>query len=102
LSIFFGVEMFKLRREPYTQAMFVSFYIMVLILGLGGTTALAVNPARDCGPRLAHALLPIPGKGSSECHYAGAPFFAPFVGTAYEAALYSGIQALYKSGSEEL
>jgi glycerol uptake facilitator protein len=40
--------------------------------GLGGTTGFAINPARDLGPRIAHAILPIPGKGSSEFGYGGA------------------------------
>lgn len=48
--------------------------------GLGGPTAYAANPARDLGPRIAHAILPIPGKGSSEWAYAWIPFFAPLVG----------------------
>jgi glycerol uptake facilitator protein len=37
--------------------------------GLGGTTGFAINPARDLGPRIAHAILPIPGKGSSDFAY---------------------------------
>lgn len=51
--------------------------------GLGGPTAYAANPARDLGPRIAHAILPIPGKGHSEWAYAWIPFFAPLVGLNY-------------------
>lgn len=47
--------------------------------GLGGPTAYAANPARDLGPRVAHALLPIPGKGPSEWSYAWIPVLAPLV-----------------------
>ncbi|KAJ3409101.1 hypothetical protein HDV05_004576 [Chytridiales sp. JEL 0842] len=47
----------------------IGFYIMVLILALGGPTGLACNPARDLAPRLAHWVLPIPGKGGSELRY---------------------------------
>jgi glycerol uptake facilitator protein len=49
-------------------------------LSLGGSTGYAINPVRDLGPRLAHALLPIPGKGSSEWPYAWIPVIAPAVG----------------------
>ncbi|MGB2628354.1 MAG: MIP/aquaporin family protein [Candidatus Acidiferrum sp.] len=51
-------------------------------LSLGGTTGYAINPARDLGPRLAHALLPIPGKGSSDWGYALVPILGPLVGGA--------------------
>jgi len=49
-------------------------------LSLGGTTGYAINPARDFGPRLAHALLPIPGKGSSGWSYAPVPIIGPVIG----------------------
>jgi glycerol uptake facilitator protein len=49
-------------------------------LSLGGTTGYAINPARDLGPRLAHALLPIPGKGGSNWKYALIPVFGPLLG----------------------
>jgi glycerol uptake facilitator protein len=49
-------------------------------LSLGGTTGYAINPARDLGPRLAHALLPIPGKGSSDWGYAWVPVVGPLLG----------------------
>lgn len=49
-------------------------------MSLGGTTGYAINPARDFGPRLAHALLPIPGKGGSDWGYAWIPFFGPICG----------------------
>jgi len=49
-------------------------------LSLGGTTGYAINPARDLGPRIAHAVLPIAGKGSSDWGYALIPVAAPMVG----------------------
>jgi glycerol uptake facilitator protein len=49
-------------------------------LSLGGTTGYAINPARDFGPRLAHTLLPIAGKGGSDWGYAWVPVFGPAVG----------------------
>src|SRR5215471_8286096 len=65
----------------------------VLILGiglsLGGPTGYALNPARDLGPRLAHALLPIPGKGSSDWSYAWIPVIAPVIGGIAGAGLFA-------------
>jgi glycerol uptake facilitator protein len=51
-------------------------------LSLGGTTGYAINPARDLGPRLAHAILPIAGKGGSDWGYAAIPVIGPLVGGA--------------------
>lgn len=48
-------------------------------LSLGGTTGYAINPARDLGPRLVHALLPIPGKGGSNWRYAPIPVLGPLI-----------------------
>jgi glycerol uptake facilitator protein len=51
-------------------------------LSLGGTTGYAINPARDFGPRLAHSILPIAGKGGSDWSYVGIPVVGPLVGGA--------------------
>lgn len=51
-------------------------------LSLGGTTGYAINPARDFGPRLAHAVLPIPDKGISDWRYAPVPIVGPLIGGA--------------------
>jgi glycerol uptake facilitator protein len=51
-------------------------------LSLGGTTGYAINPARDLGPRLIHALLPIPGKGGSNWQYAWVPILGDLTGGA--------------------
>lgn len=56
-------------------------------LSLGGPTGYAINPARDLGPRIAHALLPIPGKGSSDWGYAWIPVVGPLVGGVIAALL---------------
>ena len=67
-------------------------------LSLGGTTGYAINPARDLGPRLVHALLPIPGKGGSNWSYAAIPIAGPLTGGAlaglllHAAHLYNGTQ----------
>ena len=56
-------------------------------LSLGATTGYAINPARDLGPRLAHAILPIPGKGDSDWGYAWVPVAGPLIGGAAAALL---------------
>jgi glycerol uptake facilitator protein len=58
----------------------VSCLVWGVGLSLGGTTGYAINPARDFGPRLAHAVLPIAGKGSSDWSYAWVPILGPFTG----------------------
>jgi glycerol uptake facilitator protein len=58
----------------------VSCVVWGIGLSLGGTTGYAINPARDFGPRLAHAVLPIAGKGGSDWGYAGIPILGPATG----------------------
>ena len=60
-------------------------------LSLGGPTGYAINPARDLGPRLAHALLPIPGKGHSDWNYAWVPVVGPVVGGVLGAMAYRAL-----------
>lgn len=59
-------------------------------LSLGGPTGYAINPARDLGPRLAHAVLPIPGKRNSDWGYAPIPVIGPLIGGAL-AGLFVGL-----------
>ena len=58
----------------------VGLLIVSIGMSLGGPTGYAINPARDLGPRIAHAVLPIPGKGSSQWNYAWVPVLGPLVG----------------------
>ncbi len=58
----------------------VGLLVFGIGLSLGGTTGYAINPARDLGPRLAHAFLPIPGKRDSDWGYAWVPVIGPLVG----------------------
>lgn len=57
-------------------------------LSLGGPTGYAINPARDLGPRIAHAVLPIPGKGSSDWAYSWVPVVGPIIGGILGAFVY--------------
>ena len=66
----------------------VGALVLAIGLSLGGTTGYAINPARDLGPRIAHALLPIPGKGGSDWGYAWIPVLAPILGGICGAAAY--------------
>jgi glycerol uptake facilitator protein len=60
-------------------------------LSLGGPTGYAINPARDLGPRLAHFVLPIPGKGHSDWGYAWIPVVGPIIGGVIGAVIYKSL-----------
>ncbi len=66
----------------------VAFLVWGIGLSLGGTTGYAINPARDLGPRIAHWLLPIKGKGTSDWSYSWVPVFGPFLGAAIAALIF--------------
>lgn len=66
----------------------VGLLVFAIGLSLGGPTGYAINPARDLGPRLAHALLPIAGKGGSDWRYAWIPIVGPILGGVLGAWLY--------------
>ncbi len=69
-------------------ALLVGILVWSLGLSLGGPTGYAINPARDLGPRIAHMLLPIKGKGDSDWSYAWIPVVAPIVGGVIGANIY--------------
>ena len=69
----------------------VGVIVWAVGLSLGGPTGYAINPARDLGPRLAHALLPIPGKGPSDWGYAWIPIAGPIIGGVIAAFLYNAL-----------
>jgi glycerol uptake facilitator protein len=73
------------------QPLLVGVLIFGIGLSLGGPTGYALNPARDLGPRIMHAILPIPGKGSSDWEYAWIPVVAPIIGGIAGAGLYYSI-----------
>lgn len=67
----------------------VGLLVFAIGLSLGGTTGYAINPARDLGPRLAHAFLPIPGKRDSDWGYAWVPVLGPLFGGLLAALVHS-------------
>jgi glycerol uptake facilitator protein len=71
----------------------VGLLVWAIGVSLGGTTGYAINPARDLGPRIAHAILPIAGKGSSDWGYAWIPVAGPIIG-AVLAVLVHGLLGL--------
>src|SRR4051812_10071174 len=70
------------------QPLLVGILVLGIGLSLGGPTGYAINPARDLAPRVAHALLPIPGKRDSDWGYAWIPIVGPVIGGIVGAALY--------------
>ncbi|MBK3574583.1 aquaporin family protein [Streptomyces sp. MBT65] len=70
-------------------ALITSFVVVAIGLSLGGPTGYAINPARDLGPRIVHALLPLPNKGGSDWSYAWIPVVGPLIGGAIAAGIYN-------------
>jgi glycerol uptake facilitator protein len=67
----------------------VALLVFSIGMSLGGTTGYAINPARDLGPRIIHAILPIPGKGDSDWSYSWVPVAGPIVGGILAALVYN-------------
>ena len=74
--LFIGANEFTEGLNP----LIVGALIIAIGMSLGGTTGYAINPARDLGPRIAHAVLPIRGKGDSNWGYAWVPIVGPLIG----------------------
>jgi glycerol uptake facilitator protein len=74
------------------DALPVALVVLGIGLGLGGTTGYAINPARDLGPRMMHAILPIKGKGSSEWGYSWIPIVGPSIGAVLAALIFKALQ----------
>lgn len=85
--LFLGANEFTQGLKPVV----VGLLIMAIGLSLGGPTGFAINPARDLGPRLAHFILPIHGKGSSDWSYAWIPVVGPIIGGALGALVYNAL-----------
>ena len=90
----FGVLAVGANKAPNDTGLtplLVGFIVWAIGLSLGGPTGYAINPARDLAPRIAHAILPIAGKGGSDWGYAWVPVFGPIVGGVIGAVAYVGL-----------
>ncbi len=96
--VFVGFSLAKGTTPAIGGALSWAFLVLVIGLALGGTTGYAINPARDLGPRIAHFVWPIPGKGDSDWQYAWIPVVGPLVGGAIGWAVfyYVGTQFILK------
>src|SRR5918994_1496547 len=85
----FGVlGIFGNELAPGLAPLLVGLLVLGIGLSLGGPTGYAINPARDLGPRIAHAVLPIAGKGGNDWGYSWIPVVAPIIGGILGAATY--------------
>ena len=84
------------QMSPAAAPLLVGILVWSIGLSLGGATGYAINPARDLGPRIAHAILPIKGKGSSNWSYAWVPVVAPLVGGTAGALFYNFCLTMWK------
>ncbi len=85
--LFIGANEFTKGLNPIV----VGLLIISIGLSLGGTTGFAINPARDLGPRIAHFILPIHGKGKSDWGYAWIPVLGPIIGGVLGTLLYQAL-----------
>jgi glycerol uptake facilitator protein len=69
----------------------IGLLVLAIGLSLGGPTGYAINPARDLGPRIIHAILPIPGKGGSDWSYSWVPVLGPLIGGALAAIFFDAV-----------
>jgi glycerol uptake facilitator protein len=90
----FGVLAIVANAEPGTSGLtplLIGLLVFGIGLSLGGPTGYAINPARDLGPRIAHAVLPIAGKGSSDWEYSWVPVVGPVIGGVLGALAYTAL-----------
>ncbi len=76
---------------PGLGALIIGLLVFAIGLSLGGPTGYAINPARDLGPRIMHAILPIPGKGGSDWSYSWVPVIGPLIGGAIAAIVFDAV-----------
>jgi glycerol uptake facilitator len=89
--LLFGVLSIAGNQAPTASGLvplLIGLLVFAIGLSLGGPTGYAINPARDLGPRIMHAILPIPGKGTSDWSYAWVPVIAPLIGGVLGALAY--------------
>jgi glycerol uptake facilitator protein len=92
--LLFGVLAITANKAPTATGLvplIIGLLVFAIGLSLGGPTGYAINPARDLMPRIAHFILPIPGKGTSDWSYAWVPVVAPIVGGVLGALAYHAL-----------
>ncbi len=89
ILVFGAVSLTSDHIDPRADFIGLGFLVMCLVISFGGPTGPALNPARDLGPRLLHAMLPFPHKGSCQWKYAWVPVVAPICGGILAVQLYS-------------
>jgi glycerol uptake facilitator protein len=90
-ALVFGIFAILANAAPADSgltALLVGLLVAGIGLSLGGPTGYAINPARDLGPRIIHAVMPIPGKGTSDWGYSWVPVIGPLIGGALGALAY--------------
>ena len=91
LLVLGAVSMTADKIDPRADFIGLGFLVMCLVISFGGPTGPALNPARDIGPRLLHAVWPFPHKGSSQFAYSWVPIVAPTAGAIAAAVLYQQV-----------
>jgi MIP family channel proteins len=91
LLVFGAVALTSDKLDPRADFIGLGFLVMCLVISFGGPTGPALNPARDLGPRILHALLPLKRKCSSQWEYSWVPVVAPIFGAVLAVQVYSWI-----------
>ncbi|WP_267666632.1 MIP/aquaporin family protein [Levilactobacillus brevis] len=91
LFVLGAISMTADKLDPRADFIGLGFLVMCLVISFGGPTGPALNPARDIGPRLLHAIWPFAHKGSSQFGYSWVPIVAPIAGAIAAAVLYQGV-----------
>ncbi len=89
ILVFGAVALTSDHIDPRADFIGLGFLVMCLVVSFGGPTGPALNPARDLGPRILHALLPLNPKGSSQWKYSWVPVVAPILGAIVAVKTYS-------------
>jgi glycerol uptake facilitator protein len=93
-TFIFVLSIFAIGANQFTEGLnplIVGLLVVAIGLSLGGTTGYAINPARDLGPRIAHFLLPIAGKGDSNWKYCWVPVVGPLLGGSMAGVFYGAV-----------
>ena len=91
----YGAGASPVANMGWLNAFGVALLIVAIGASLGGPTGYAINPARDLGPRIWHAVMPVPNKGDSDWGYSWVPVVGPCIGAVIAAVAYLGVNAVW-------